>query len=366
MSAPAANPFDYRAGDEFSYAPLRLANSGEIGYDDLWDELAQFGLSPEWLGAQPHEVDADQFWRFQYDRVYFYVRKVRGDSQIFPVEFRTVIHTVGEPTAALKDHIENVDNGRLRWLFDNSPSQPGFMSGFNFTYHADDFESQEIDADDANNLGIPQFEVAVWQEGQRKGHSSGFFDPFAITEQVPFSDQQEVWGLSWNESRGSYQVSPEGRSQARERAKNIRGKEVHINGRKIGSMTQDGRAWLKKSYARGPTYRGNWSREAIVQNTAATYAAIRDGGNLYKVAEDDESVYLVTAALKPDDFDAADPDSIDAERTLTGLERDLTLGFDSEETVFNIRDIGGMLSHLFNTPSLWDVSETKDWPTTPR
>lgn len=352
----------------FDYTPRALMRDPTVSSSVTERELQAWGLSSEWLGAQPDETPFDTFYRYQYDQLYFFPvgKDENGDPQdYFPVEFRTYINTVGEPRRALKDNIREVVNPRVRTLFNSGPYR-GFMDGFNFVYHSSNIEDEEVDADDANNLGIPQFEVAVWKNGSLQGNASGFFDNFRLEHQSQLADHQEKWELSKNPTRDSYQISPRGRTSARERAKNIRGKTVYLNGLEIGSVTTDGRVWLKNEYLRGPTYRGQHSRAAVIDQTTATPQALREGGVVYKVGENQDEILLVTATEKPDDFDPTPADDVAERLTFDDVETDdIELMLEDEAIDFEIRRDGGSMLGRYSTPEMRTITEPTDWPTDP-
>ena len=354
--------------DPWDYSALRVAER-----DDLSNSLlTQYGLDESWMGKHGDDLDdADDktFWRYQFDRVYFYTRRVGDDQKdYFPVEFRTTIHTVGPPTKELKDFIREHANPRLQYIYDSGPYE-GFMTGFNFGRHTSNIEDDEIAQDEAANLGIPHFEVLIMQNGGVAGQATGFFDPFALRERrrVRPTPGQEVWNLSFNTSRQSYQCAPDGYTGASKRSKQIRGKTVHVNGERVGDVTQDGRFWIKKEYDNpSQIYRGKRSRKFLVENTDATYSAIRAGGNLYKTRETDEAVYFVTAAAKPDDFDAVDPDDVDPDDTGEVIESRIDLDLEEEiPTDFNIRREVGMLDR-HKTPTVRSTKNRTQFGTQPR
>lgn len=354
-------------GPSLNYAPTQVVEAPDIN-NNLLD---QYGLEPRWLGKQPYElddVDDLTFWRYQFDRIYFYVRSDDdAGSELQPVEFRTFIYTVGKPTGGIRDFIKDHANPRLQYIYDSGPYE-GYMTGFNFPFHSSNIEDDEVAADEASNLGIPQFEVLVSENSRVRGQATGFFDPFGIKQKrrVKPTAGQEVWNLSYNNSRESYQVTAPPRSRSSQRAKQISGKAAYVNGKRVGDVTSDGRVWIKKSYqSNDQRYRGMVSREFLVNNTDATYSAIRDGGNLYKTRETDSSIYFVTAKAKPADFNPVDADEIDPSATGEVIETRTDLVLEEDvETDFNIRNEEGMLSR-HNTPTIRSTDVEADFDTTP-
>lgn len=325
----------------------------------LGDELQVFGITPETVGRTADEIDASMagnIYRYQYFTEYYYgdppSTSEEDGSPVAPVQFRTIIYTVGRPSDALTDHLRDVVNGRQKTLFDTGvygDPDPGYLSAMEpFVDHNSNIEGPEqvgLTDVEGSLLGVPLFETEFYGEGgETRGLAKGTVNPFAVDEDVvDFGlPGHEVWDLSWNESRGDYQVSPPGKSPSRERVKALRGKEVYVNGRFIGTLAKDGRTWLKKQYGADPghtnQWRGRtyWSREGLVAETEATYSAIRDDGNLYKVNETDDAILLVTARGKPDDFDPIDPAEVG--ETAVGRVVDYELRLDeTEPTAFTVR-----------------------------
>jgi hypothetical protein len=351
----------------------RLRSALSIAPPDAYDrhpdqlpELQSYGITPEAVGQTAEDVDAGwlgNIYRYQFMSEYWFGKPGDDDaSPVAPIEFRTIIYTVGPPDQQLTEYLRDVVNPRQKTVFDTGvygDPPPGYVSSMApFVEYAENVEGpDQVGLSDLTDavLGVPMYETEFYGEyGDTRGLSKGYIDPFSIDTDPP---DEEVWGLSYNPARDSYQVSPPGRTQARERTTALRGKDVYVNGRYIGSLAKDGRTWLKNEYDEGDgstyVYRGRpmWSREGLVQATDATYSAIRDGGNLYKVQEDDDAILLVTAAGKPDDFRPTAPDDVPP----VG---DLRLD-ESEATTFDIRtdqDKAGALGR-YSTPATRDITD---------
>lgn len=341
------------------YLPRRLTDE----YDTSTAKrlMSAYGIDPTNIGVNADHLSEQEkgaLNRYQYDKVYVYPRRVGPNrTEYEPIEFRTYIVTVGQPSERLKDFIDNVANPRLRTLFNTGPYQ-GYMSGFQFVESVPaNIENDSIAVDEANNIGVPQFEVLITKGGRVQGQSTGFFYPFETVtdESSPEEPQQETWDI--NRQGDRYRIEPPGRTASRQRAERIRGKNVYVNDTLVGTMSKGGRAFLKNEYQNASqTYRGQHSREYLVTNTAATYSALRDGGNLYKVRETAEGVYLVTAAAKPDDFDPTPATDVDP----TAVGRTVSIDF-ADATTFDIREDSGAMMGRYDTPVQRDITELTDF-----
>lgn len=164
-------------------------------------------------------------------------------------------------------------------------------------------------------------EVEGTQYADLSGVAQGIGDPYQLVEhdvppEEPVEAQQEWWQFSenFNNARNAYQIAPPAYSAGRERGKKLRGKTVHINGLPIGEVDKEGRVWLKKEYQGGNTYRGDYSREGVLETTPATPQSLALGRKIAKVDESPGAVYLATASARPDDFDPVDPGEVEIER----------------------------------------------------
>lgn len=356
---------DVRASEanETAYLPLRLRR--QRGESDARELFSSFGLDPSYIGVDARsldDADKERLRRYQFDRVYFYPRRSGpNQTEYEPVEFRTYIVTVGPPSERLKEFIRDTMNGRLRTLFNTGPYLD-YMSGFNFVDFTTNIEDDAIAADEAGNIGIPQFEVLVTKNGVPTGQSTGFAYPFTLAETPVEADdvpQQEVWGLSRQQDR--YRVEPPGGTASRQRASAIRGKEVYVNGALVGTVAKGGRAFIRKEYQNpDQVYRGQHSRKWLIDNTAATASALRDGGNLYKVSETNGAVYLVTAANKPGEFSPTGSDAVDTDAVVATDTAIETVEI-ADETRFDIRSDTGPMLGKYDTPMQRDIDESTDY-----
>lgn len=333
------------------YTPRQLTE--QYGADTARSLMARYGIDPTHIGVNADNLSDDKqaaLHRYQYDKVYIYPRRAGPNNTVYePIEFRTSIVTVGPPSEELKSFINDVANPRLRTVFNTGP-YAGYMNGFQFVESVPpNIEDDSIAVDEAANIGVPQFEVLL-TKGTVQGQSTGFFYPF---EQQMRTDipQEETWSL--NRQGDRYQIAPEGRTGARDRAKETAGKAVYVNGAYIGDMAERGRVFLKKEYANDDQiYRGQHSREWLVTNTDATYAAIRDGGNLYKIRETGGEIRLVTAARKPADFDPTPATDVNPDAT----DASLSIEF-ADATVFDIRTDTGAMMGRYDTPTRREITE---------
>jgi hypothetical protein len=350
---------DYQESS-FEYAPLALARS-DAPQPVIDRELDAWGFDDTWLGAQPSTVAEEGYTyrRYQYDKLYFYVIALDEDeSEVAPVEFRTYVNWVGDPPQALKDHIREVDNPRLRTLFDTGVYE-GWMTGFNFAFYEAHTEDDRVAADEVNNLGVPQWEVLVYDRNNDVvGHAGGFFDPFALFKEVP---QAEQWRLTKNEARNSYEIRPQGAARQRLRGKQ---KEVYLNGHFIGNTVPTrGTVWLSVDYSSADntwkdtlTGQQMWSRAKYV-DAGVAYQALAEGGAVYKVHENETRINLV--AQRPPDWAPTPAEEVEPDEAV-----EMSLG---ETTEFDVRHDTGPKLGKYSPPTVRSIrEETDDWGADPR
>lgn len=209
------------------------------------------------------------------------------------------------------------------------------------------------------------------------GVAQGVSNPYRVKEHYepptqPVEAQQEWWEVTFNDAKGSYDIHPPGRSASKARAKRLHEKSVYLNGLKIGSVTVDGRVWLKKQYQNGLTYRGDNSKESVVERTEAAPQSIRgtseNPGKLAKIDESPRAVHLATAGAR-EDFDPVDPDEVDPDRLI--IEGDeggsvylLTLPDLDDPTTQECRQDDQLIRHLgYSEPRYsHNFAETWNWP----
>lgn len=344
----------------FTSLPVELADQAPRIADR---ELPQYGMLPEWVGAQPDEVEYDRFRRFQYDKIYFYPRNT-GDNDIeyFPIEFRTYVYYVGGVPSDVRDHLRDVVNPHLRTLFNTGVYQ-GWMDGYEFEAHASNVEYDTVAADEASNLGVGQWEVLVNQEGTVTGAASGLFDPWKLVqEQDP--PQESQWSVSLNEPRGAYELAPgaEERNRLRDDPK-----RVFVNGRFIGQTSASrGTVWLKGEYdTQSGTYMDSGtgqqmsSRQTLIDKAGMHPNELADGGSVYKVSEGPTRIDLVTTQQRtPDDFDPLDPEVQDPTVSVE-------MRLDEDGTDFEVRRDQGDSLGMYPAPTERRITRKTDWPTTP-
>lgn len=348
---------EYTDRSGFGYTPARLRNS-PVPRSRTQSELTAWGLDADTLGRDPFDVftidDDVELRRYQYDVIYYYRRRVGGgDHEYYPVEFRVFIDTVGSIPESLKRKFRVEDNPRLQRLFDSGP-YAGHMTGFDFHSKGTNEEDDEIAADEVTNLGVPQFEVLIHQEGSVVGHAGGFFDPFALGERVPANEE---WKITRNEAREEYEFRPQ--SRARERLEGQQ-KRVYLNGEYIGRIQPTrGAAALKFEYSsKDNTWKESatglqmWSRQKFIDQGVYNPQAIAAGGKVYKVDESDDRIDLV--ATKPSGFDPTPSDEVPAETT-----EQITM-VRGDSTTFDIRFDEGSLLGRYDTPTVRDIERGTD------
>ena len=342
---------------DYRYTPLDFADLGSTGELDVWS------MSPEWLGKHGSETSATDYRRYQYDRMYFYIRRTpTGALEYHPIEFRTYVNWIGELPDELRRHIRETVNARLRTLFNTGPYE-GYMDGFDFQRHASNIEHDrrtQIAEDEAMHLGIPQFQVFVIQDGEKKGAADGFFDPFRAIEDVP---GDETWNVTRNLARDTYEIRPQG--NARRRLEGQR-KQVFVNGRFVGNISPSrGTVEIKSEYDTksglykdSHTDRDMHSREALKDAGMHANELVK-GGQVYKVNETSDKILLVTSRRRtPDDFD---PVATIAETLVDGAR----LEINDTETTFVVRNDTGPMLGRYDPPEVRDIEYETEWDTLP-
>lgn len=315
---------------------------------------------------------------------------------------------------------------RAAHIFDSDLEEPiygyngGYLSGFD-QGHGAAWENQDQDgASDPDDLRYQNWEVEkvagidqgaagvggidwsleIYLEEQDDSGFTGFAalsglavgttNPWSVTTEhvegrQPVHVPPTKWQIGWEDSRrdgkGEYYVRPQPDSEASKRYGDTkehgegagRGKTVYINGKPISDGT-DGkaRAWLSPEYGVGDglTYRGKYSREGLVQNDEqeATYSALSRNGVLYQTGETEDGVYLVTAREKPDDWQAADPDSVpvkmEVQEGISGTTRHLLTMDDPEHDPLevSVSKDEKIIEHLgYSTPPYSHHVEADGW-----
>lgn len=319
--------------------PRDIIDQFRKNVDDVSDAL---GIDLEWFGRQPGDVEEEygdeDIVRYQYMTQYIFSAnrgpagwRDRGSG--YPVQFKSIVYMVGDPPDDMQRYLRETHNGRLRTLFNTGPYStppPGYMDNFDFWEKSTSTEGPHpvgIDEVPDTGLGVPRWEVEVYfDDRDMAGYAHGWSSDFGIEEEEVETPEpgEETWHITgWNPSRGDYQISPPGATAARERAKNIQGKRLFINGFPVGTIDSEGRAWLKKSYA-NPARQEYTDRATIIEQSGTPYQALSKGVNLYKVQETSGGIYLST--VSPRGFTPEDADAIDPEATgRKGLVEKLTI-----------------------------------------
>lgn len=209
----------------------------------------------------------------------------------------------------------------------------GYLSGFTPVENGADYRNWEVEPvgsaqgkPSGAQPGVIRWTTEVYLEvegtkyADLSGVGQGIADPYHLTQhdvppKPPEEAQQTWWEVTFNQAKGSYDIHPPGDTASKERAKQLHGKDVYLNGLKIGTVTTDGRVWLKKEYQNGSPYRGRYSKSAITRLTAAKPQSIRgtseNPGKIAKVDESPGAVHLGTKQFRPDDWDPVDADDVD-------------------------------------------------------
>lgn len=266
--------------------------------------------------------------------------QVRGSTHLYledgrvPIKFQRVMQRAAHRGAFLFD--SSLEEGIYGGGGGNWSDGGGYLSGFTPVENGADYRNWEVEPVGSAQgrpagaqPGVIRWTTEIYLEcegtqyADLSGVGQGIADPYNVVEHEvppdePVEAQQEWWEVTFGEKRNSYDIHPPGRSASKERAKNLHGKDVYLNGLKIGTVTTDGRVWLKKKYADGDTYRGQHSKESVTAKTAAKPQSIRgtteNPGKLAKIDESPTAVHLATAQARPDDFDPVDPDEVDPDR----------------------------------------------------
>lgn len=328
--------------------PARPANFENLvrslldSVDDVSDDV---GVQQEFFGAQANALDSSTgVLRWQYSTTYeYFTRDSAKDTKVGTIQFRTHIYTLEPPSDTLKGYLKDINHRRLHTLFDTNGPYSGYIEGFGLISDDDNVEGPKVVGQDEippTGLGVPNFSVEIYDsvdlsQDNIVGHAKGYSMDFGAiddADQTPEPPEQEVWRIfSWNKARGDYELGPKGDTPARERAVAAAGKVAYINGFPVGQVTSRGTTWLTKEHTRpaAATYR---SRQYITEHSGTPYQALQKGVKLYKVAEDENGVYLSTT--QPKGFSPVSDADVDPGATGIITPRQV-LGIDPDEpTVF--------------------------------
>lgn len=336
---------------------------GQVGEPDLSvDEADYFGVDPdltenaEIFGLRSDPGQNQQLYRVSY--LYLLVFGSDDDDKALDSEYggmqlraETFLWATNGAIPTRIQRIIQRTAHKAAYIFDSdietsgygaNPYADGYLSGFDPWENGEDYDNWEVEpiaADEAHNPpGVIDWSSELYLDvdglkyANLSGVAAGIANPWdSFTREQEGIDPVHIpptkWQIGWEQARrrgeGEYYVRPQPDSQASKRYGETKeygegaghGKTVYINGKPIANGT-DGksRAWLSPEYGVGDglTYRGNWSREGLLQDDSqeATYAALRKGGVLYQTGETTEGIYLTTIRERPDGWEAADPDSV--------------------------------------------------------
>lgn len=287
---------------------------------------------------------------------------------------------------------------RAAYVFDSATETPayganewasGYLSGFDPWENGHDYENWEVEpvarGEVHNPPGVIDWSTEIYLEvdgleyADLSGVATGLADPWRVEEwetdgQAAVDIPSTKWHIGFEDSWGDYFARPEPGTQASSRYLKDGaggGKDVYINGLKVGSLGPKARVRINPEYQIGDglEYRGSWSREGLVQETVATYQAIRRGGRLYQTGETEDEVHLVTARAKPDGWESADPDSVPVDLEARAgepsrLVRRLRLDQPEDPTRIIGKEDREVISHMGLSTPPWqhDVGEMFRWP----
>lgn len=330
-----------RLGSPNSQADLSTSHAEYFGRDLVeYDNLAGYPFRPDDGPLMRHS--------FVYQRVFSV-----GSDEYGGIQLRARIHTYGDISDRLRDTLERVAY-RAAYLFDSSVEESryganqyadGYLSGFDSWAVYRNFEDERIASQEQDTpVGVIDWSTEIYLDdsfdrADLSGIAQGLANPYGEEHhrqpgREPIHIPPHRWRVESYDSRPDYyELRPPANTDARDRYREGagRGKTVYVNGKRVATTDNKGRAWLKKAYASGDTFTRQgvtkWSREGLVHQTDATWQALRDGGVLYLTGETRDGIYLATAAAKPGGWKAGDPDTVpvDLEADEGAPERDVYL-----------------------------------------
>jgi hypothetical protein len=319
------------SADARTTADLSVSDRQYFGHEfDAIDAYPTVGMDPDAPG---------QIIRHSY---IFQAQYTIGSDEYGGIQLRARIHT---RDAELPDDLAEWlkrSAHRAAYLFDTSIETnrygpagsgtrgtapgDGYLSGFNPTATYQNWESQAVTESEIDTApGVIDWSTEIYTDdnfnfADLSGIAQGVCSPYRLTtDEQDGRDSVDVPPHSWNVTKrndGRYQISPPGRTQAADRYRDGagNGKLVVVNGRPVGRLGERARVFLTDEYSRGDPNQsarsGQYSRVGLVDETAATYQAIRDGGNLYAVGETEDRINLRTAGALPPGYEPADADSV--------------------------------------------------------
>jgi len=287
-----------------------------------------------------------------------------------PLRLQKLIQQAAHRAAHIYDSsVETPKYGATSWA-------SGYLSGFDPWENGEDYDNWEVEPvarqEVHNPPGVIDWTTEIYLDvdgldyANLSGLATGLANPWQATTtteegQAPVDVPGTKWVIGWEEGRDppEYYVRAQPGTAAGDRYRDGAGagKTVYINEMPIGSLGPKGRVWLRDEYQRGDprfskgSWGTNWSREGLVQESVATYQAIRKDGVLYQTGETEGAVYLVTARAKPDDWREVDPDEVpvDLEVRDGGDDREITvLGLDQPGTPMKVaaREDREVIKHM--------------------
>jgi hypothetical protein len=297
--------------------------------------------------------------------------QIRGRTWTYAANLREDMRSVLRQTAHRAAHCFN--SGIQTSAYARGP---GYLDGFAGWETTDPQDSSAIEhepvrgSDPAAQAGKVDWNVEVYvddsfAEPDLSGIAQGIADPWTTeTTKKREEPPRETYKLRYLESRDEYEIQT--RTGTRARGKNVlAGKTTYVNDKPVGVWKENrGRQSIKADYTRAPTLEGRqlYDRERLIEETAATPQAIRDGGNLYKVEETEGAIYFVTAARKPDEWDPTPSEDIPEDMGVTTeTTTRLKLRTESEASAITCRRDETIIRHLGESLPEWTNRVTREW-----
>jgi len=305
----------------------------------------------------------------------------RGDgSEWGKIEIRARVWTYSQTLSNGLSTVVEQTAHRAASCFNTSKvtgSYSGYLDGF-YPQNAEDewedpttsWEGEVVGGAGALDAqaGRVDWNVEMYDEGGRlSGVAQGLASPWTTeTTNEERQPPREEFRLKKQVARGEYEIKPAPRSGQSERAKTVLpGKNVYVNDKPVGTWRKArGTAAVKLDYVRPPTINGRkaYDRQRLIDDTEATFQALRDGGKLYKVEETDKAVYLVTARRRPDVWEPTDPEDIDpdAESELRTTHQ-LVLRTPSAASAISCRRDEQVIRLLGLSSPPWEANVSRGW-----
>lgn len=261
---------------------------------------------------------------------------------------------------------------------------PGYLEGFDPWEAGAEYDNWEIEpvgrSEVHNPPGVIDWTTEIYLDvdtqkleyAQLSGVGSGLASPYQ-TRQVSEPGEPAVdipstkWHIGFEDAWGDYYARPEPGTKASSRYLEDGaggGKEVLVNGLKVGSLGPKGRVRINPEYQRGDgfTHGDNHSRAGLIaKSDDATPQALRKGGRLYQTGETENEVHLVTARAKPEGWSSADPDQVpvDLEASSGREAREfavMSVQEPDEPILIDCRQDREVIKHLGYSDGDWTVS----------